>query len=76
MIDEKVVCEKIIAMFKPYDGLMFLDFPGDEVIVGPNDRALFGYDNNFPIKWLMEDYDFTKDEATWFVSKVHELHIK
>lgn len=74
MIDKELVYQKIIAMFRPYDGGKFLDFPSEEVIIGPNDRAFFGYDNHFPIEWLVEDYGFTNEEATWFVNRVHGLH--
>lgn len=58
--------EKIIGMFRP--GGKFLGFT--EVICGPNDRAAFGYDTYFPKKWLIEDYNFTEEEADWFIGKV------
>jgi hypothetical protein len=67
--------EKIIAMFSPHEG-KFLDFKAEEVIQGPNDRALFGFDTNFPLEWLVEDYGFTEEEARWFISEVHRLHAK
>ena len=67
------VYKKIIAMFRPHDG-EFLGFKGEEVIQGPNDRAMFGFDTNFPLEWLVEDYGFTEEEARWFISEVHRLH--
>lgn len=67
------VYEKIIAMFRPADG-DFLDFKAEDVIQGPNDRAIFGFDTNFPLEWLVADYGFTEDEARWFISEVHRLH--
>lgn len=27
----------------------------------------------FPKKWLIEDYGFTDEEATWFIDKVKQL---
>lgn len=74
MEDYKVeTIDKIIRMFRPRDR-DFGPYKADEVICGPNDRALFGFDTNFPIDWLVEDYDFTKEEAEWFISKVNELY--
>lgn len=72
---QKKKYEKIIAMFRPAS-CDFLEFKAEEVIEGPNDRAFIGFDTSFPIKWLVEDYDFTKEEARWFVSEVQRLHAK
>lgn len=65
--------KKIIKMFRPHSG-DFLGVKEKDVICGPDDRAAFGYSTNFPIQWLIEDYDFTEEEARWFVDKVHELN--
>jgi len=73
-MDKEKMLEKIIAMFSPYYGDKFLDFDGKETIVGPNDRAMCGFDNNFPKQWLVEDYDFTDEEADWFISEVNRLN--
>lgn len=73
MIDEQVIFYKIIKMFRLSED-DFLNFNKDEVIQGPNDRAMFGFDTYFPILWLVEDYGFTLEEAKWFVGKVRELH--
>lgn len=64
---------KIIKMFRPYGDGNFLNFNGKETICSPSDRAMIGYDNNFPKQWLIEDWDFTDDEADWFIGKVNEL---
>lgn len=58
-------------MFVPVDE--FLDYKNG-VICGPNDRSLVGFDTYFLKEWLMEDYDFTDEEADWFIDKVKELH--
>lgn len=73
VLEKLPVYEKIIAMFSPKDD-DFLNFKAEEVIQGPNDRAAFGFDNFFPVKWLVEDYDFTEEEARWFISEVQRLH--
>ena len=73
MIDEQVIFQKIIKMFEPCEE-DFLDFNKNEVIRGPNDRGYIGFDNYFPIPWLVEDYGFTVEEAKWFIGKVHELY--
>lgn len=65
--------EKIMAMFTPIER-DFLDFKAEETIQGPNDRAIFGFDTNFPLKWLVEDYGFTEEEARWFIAEVQRLH--
>lgn len=65
--------DKIIKMFSPIPG-DFLNYRKEEVICGPNDRAIFGFDTFFPISWLAEDYGFTQEEAEWFVKRVQELH--
>ena len=71
MADLKVY-EKIIKMFSPCKR-GFLDYGADEVIQGPNDRAIFGFDTYFPIEWLVADYDFTEEEARWFIAEVNRL---
>lgn len=63
--------KKIIKMFRPSES-DFLGFSKEQVICGPNDRAIFGFDTNFPTKWLVEDYDFTEEEAAEFVRLVNE----
>ena len=60
-------------MFRPADKT-FLDFDKADVIIGPNDRSIIGFDNYFPIDWLVEDYNFTKQEARQFINLVKELH--
>lgn len=62
--------EKIIGMFRPCDR-DFLDLKKEETICGPNDRAVYGYDNYFPKKWLIEDFKFTDSEANWFIEQVN-----
>ena len=69
MIDKEALLAKIAAMFRPRDG-NFLDYKARDVICGPNDRAMFGADTNFPKEWLVEDFDFTAEEADFFVSMV------
>jgi hypothetical protein len=66
------VLEKLVGMFRPYSGDEFLDHPGSEIICGPNDRALVGFDTNFPKEWLMTDFDFTEEEADWLIRAVRE----
>ena len=66
------VLRKLVAMFSPHGPGQFLGFPGEDVINGPNDRAMFGFDNRFPKQWLIEDFDFTPEEADWLVKAVHE----
>jgi hypothetical protein len=69
-MDRDSVLQKLVAMFRPYDGDAFLEFEASDVICGPNDRALFGTDTNFPKAWLVEDFDFTDEEATWLIDAV------
>lgn len=69
----KETIDKIIGMFTPRKG-RFLMFNEEDVICGPDDRALVGFSTNFPICWLVDDYGFTEEEAKWFVRKVHEIH--
>ena len=38
--------------------------------MGPDDRAIVGFSTNFPKAWLVEDFDFTEEEAAWFISEV------
>ena len=64
------VLDKLIKMFRPYDGDKFLDHSGAETICGPNDRAMTGFDTNFPKAWLIEDYDFSPTEADWLIAEV------
>jgi hypothetical protein len=65
------VLEKLVGMFGPFEeGDKFLDYPASEVICGPNDRALIGFNQNFPKQWLMEDFDFTEEEADWLIRAV------
>ena len=64
---------KIIKMFTPID-FDFLNFDRSEVIEGPDDRAEIGFDTYFPIKWLVEDFQFTEEEAKWFVNAVQILY--
>jgi hypothetical protein len=66
---ERAVFEKLLGMFR--QARRFLDFPEGEVIHGPNDRALFGFETHFPKQWLVEDFGFTPEEAEWLVSRVH-----
>ncbi|MET4197306.1 hypothetical protein ABIA95_000152 [Bradyrhizobium sp. LA8.1] len=73
MIDRDAVLEKMIKMFTPYSKDRFLDYDGEKTICGPNDRAMMGFDTNFPKEWLIEDFDFSDEEADWLISKVREL---
>lgn len=70
--EQQTLLKKIASMFKPVDR-NFLCFDKEEVITGPNDRAIVGWDNYFPIDWLIEDYGFTKQEARQFIDLVKEL---
>ena len=63
--------QKVIAMFTPVES-DFLGFSKEEVIQGPNDRAIIGCDTYFPVKWLVEDYGFTDEEARHFVNMVNK----
>ena len=69
----KETVDKIIKMFRPcpHD---FLDYGAKDVICGPDDRAFGGMTTYFPISWLVEDFDFTEEEARWFIEKVRELN--
>ena len=69
-VDDELL-EKIVNMFRPCDR-DFLEFKKEDVIVGPNDRAIIGWDNYFPKKWLVEDYGFTEEEASAFIDMVNE----
>jgi len=72
MIDKEQLLNKIVGMFRSYsNGDYFLNYDSSDVICGPNDRAMFGFDTNFPIEWLVEDFGFTKEEARAFVDMVH-----
>lgn len=63
--------QKVVAMFSPVEE-DFLDFSKEEVVQGPNDRAMYGFDTYFPVKWLVEDYGFTDEEARHFVNMVNK----
>lgn len=63
---------KIIGMFSAPPMERFLNFDAKDVICGPNDRAIVGFDTYFPLDWLVEDYGFTKEEARWFIDAVHK----
>lgn len=66
---------KIIKMFRPADrGLG--PHEANEMIQGPNDRALIGYETFFPKDWLIEDYGFTEEEAKEFMKLVNELYVE
>jgi hypothetical protein len=67
---QRAVLGKLVGMFSPYPGKVFLDHPGSETICGPNDRAVTGFDTNFPKQWLMDDFDFTEEEADWLIREV------
>lgn len=75
MIDRNVMLDKLIQMFRPHGPGKFLDYKGRDVVCGPNDRAMIGCDTNFPKRWLVEDFDFTPEEADWFVAEVHRLEV-
>ena len=70
-------CEKLLlkvaGMFSPVDK-KFLSFDAKDVIKGPVDRAVVGFDTFFPIKWLVEDFNFTEEEARQFIDLVHKVH--
>lgn len=66
---EKCVLAKLVRMFRPHEG-KFLGH--DEVIDGPNDRSIVGFENSFPKQWLMEDFGFTEDEAAWLIAAVRK----
>lgn len=67
--DDSELLKKVVGMFRLRKG-QFLNFPEGEVICGPNDRALVGFDTHFPITWLVEDFGFTEEEAAEFVRRV------
>jgi len=73
-MDENVI-NKIIKMFRPYNGQQFINFEGKSVICGPDDRAVIGCTTHFPKEWLIDDFDFTSEQADWFINKVNELSI-
>ena len=73
---EEQVLNKIVGMFRPCVSEQFLDYDGREVICGPNDRAMIGFDTYFPKEWLVEDYGFTPDEADWLISRVNKAGTK
>jgi hypothetical protein len=75
-INDRALLTKIIRMFSPHGPGTFLDFDGSDVIHGPNDRSIIGFDTNFPKAWLIEDYDFTPEEADWFVAEVKRLALE
>ena len=64
---------KIIRMFRPANHGIG-PYKASELIQGPNDRAIIGYDTFFPEEWLIEDYGFTEEEAREFMELVKELH--
>lgn len=74
MIDERAILGKLVRMFRPYDGDRFLDYPGSDTITGPSDRAMIGIDTYFPKEWLIEDYGFTDEEASWLISAVIQMN--
>jgi hypothetical protein len=66
--------DKLVGMFQPYDndGRPFMGVHAQhDVITGPADRAVVGFDTHFPVTWLVEDYNFTDHEARWLVDAVH-----
>lgn len=65
--------EKVIGMFRPAKS-SFLDYEAEDVIKGPNDRAMFGFDTYFPLEWLVKDFGFTEEEARCFIDEVHRRH--
>ncbi len=71
MIDPGVIFDKLVGMFRPYNDGEFVieDGPG---IMGPDDRAMIGCTTYFPKKWLVEDFDFTEEEAGWLIEAVKE----
>ncbi len=71
MINKEQLLSKIVGMFRSYAGDSFLNYNSSDVICGPNDRALYGFDTIFPIEWLVEDFGFTKEEARTFIDMVH-----
>ena len=73
-MDKEIMLGKIIKMFQPHGEGKFLGFDGSDVICGPNDRAMIGYDTFFPKQWLVQDHGFTEEEADWFVAEVKRLH--
>ena len=64
----------IIKMFSPAER-DFLNFQKSEVIQGPNDRSMFGFDTFFPIKWLVEDFAFSEEEAKEFIKLVNKYSV-
>jgi hypothetical protein len=73
MVDRDVMLGKLVRMFTPYPGSSFLNFRAADVIRGPNDRSMFGFDTNFPKEWLVEDFGFSTEEADWLVARVKEI---
>ena len=68
---EESMYSKILGMFQPATS-SFLGNPKEDVIEGPKDRAMVGFDTMFTVDWLVEDFGFTEEEARLFVDKVHE----
>lgn len=69
---ETSLVKKIIRMFRPAEhGLG--PYSASELIQGPNDRAIIGYDTFFCKEWLVEDYNFTEEEAELFIELVRTL---
>ena len=66
---EESVLRKLVGMFSPSEG-DFLNHKEEEVICGPNDRSLIGFNTYFPKESLMEDYGFTAREADWLINAV------
>ncbi|MDE2105643.1 MAG: hypothetical protein KGL39_50920 [Patescibacteria group bacterium] len=66
--DKETLLLKICAMFRPSER-----DPATDVICGPNDRVLIGFDTYFPKAEIIEDYGFTEQEADWFVETVKAM---
>ena len=72
MVNRERLLNKIVGMFRSYsNGDHFLNYDSSDVVCGPNDRSMFGFDTIFPIEWLVEDFGFTKEEARAFIDMVH-----
>lgn len=69
---EKAVLKKLIGMFSPSDFSPCIGHAPSDVICGPNDRAVIGFQTYFPKKWLMEDYGFTAEEVDFLFRAVKQ----
>lgn len=70
---EKRVLTKLIKMFTPYQNYISpgVSLKNKDAILGPD----LGFGNMFHKRWLIEDFEFTDEEATWFIEQVHKQDV-